>query len=113
MPQQSDAAQIDGSVKQRARASVLIARDTRLLVAIFDTLSSKDPSRLASGVRARHVTWNKTLFAMALAAAGDTTHLRALVDTIETWGQKSLYGRDRRALRRRQLRSAARPRTSD
>ena len=72
-------------------------RDARRLVAIFDTLSSKDPSRLASGVRARHVTWNKTLFAMALALAGDTVRLRALADTIETWGQKSLYGRDRRA----------------
>ena len=72
-------------------------RDTRRLVAIFDTLSSKDPSRLASGVRARHVTWNKTLFAMALATAGDTARLRALADTIETWGQRSLYGRDRRA----------------
>ncbi len=72
-------------------------RDTRKLVAIFDTLSRKDPSRLASGVRARHVTWNKTLFAMALAAAGDTARLRALADTIETWGQRSLYGRDRRA----------------
>lgn len=72
-------------------------RDTRTLVAIFDTLSGKDPSRLASGVRARQVTWNKTLFAMALAAAGDTARLRALADTIEMWGQKSLYGRDRRA----------------
>lgn len=72
-------------------------RDTRRLVAIFDTLSRRNPSPHASGVRARHVTWNKTLLAMALAAAGDTARLRALADTIETWGQKSLYGRDRRA----------------
>lgn len=71
--------------------------DTRTLVAIFDTLARKDPSRLPSGVRARHITWNKTLFAMALAAAGDTARLRALCDTLEEWGQKSLYGRDRRA----------------
>jgi tetratricopeptide (TPR) repeat protein len=72
-------------------------RDVRTLVAIFDTLSRRDPSRLASGVRARHVTWNKTLLAMALAVAGDTARLRVLADTIESWGQKSLYGRDRRA----------------
>jgi predicted Zn-dependent protease len=34
---------------------------------------------------------------MSLIAAGDTARLRHLVDTVETWGQRSLYGRDRNA----------------
>jgi predicted Zn-dependent protease len=69
----------------------------RKAVAIFDTLARRDGSEWTSAVRARVVTWNKTLYAMSLAAAGDTAKLRALADTVETWGQRSLYGRDRRA----------------
>ena len=71
--------------------------NSRKAVAIFDTLARRDVSEWASGLRARVVTWNKTLYAMSLAAAGDTARLRALADTVETWGQRSLYGRDRRA----------------
>jgi len=78
----------------------LVALDAgkfRTVVAIFDTLARDDQSRWQSAIRARHITWNKTLFAMALAAAGDTARLRFLADTIEMWGQRSLYGRDRRS----------------
>ena len=71
--------------------------NTRGVVAIFDTLARQVPREMPPAVQARYVTWNKTLYAMALAAAGDTGRLRYLVDTIETWGQRSLYGRDRRA----------------
>jgi DNA-binding SARP family transcriptional activator len=71
--------------------------DARKLVAIFDTLSRRSGSQWRSAVQARFVTWNKTLYAMALIAAGDTLRLRALVDTVEAWGQRSLYGRDRRS----------------
>jgi predicted Zn-dependent protease len=49
------------------------------------------------GTAARHRTWSRTLLAMVLAASGDTTRLRALADTVEYWGQRSNYGRDRRA----------------
>jgi tetratricopeptide (TPR) repeat protein len=71
--------------------------DSRKLVAIFDTLSRRDQSHWTSAVRARYITWNKTLYATALVAAGDTFKLRRLADTVEAWGAKSLYGRDRRA----------------
>ena len=46
---------------------------------------------------ARYRTWNQTLFGMVLSAAGDTAALRQLADSVEYWGQRSLYGRDRRA----------------
>jgi DNA-binding SARP family transcriptional activator len=70
---------------------------TPKLVAIFDTVSGFDETQWPSAVRARHITWNKTLYGMALVAAGDTLTLRSLADTVEYWGQRSLYGRDRRA----------------
>ncbi len=66
-------------------------------VAIFGAAARADESGRPPGVQARYVAWNKTLFGMALAAAGDTLALRPLADTVEAWGQKSLYGRDRRA----------------
>jgi DNA-binding SARP family transcriptional activator/tetratricopeptide (TPR) repeat protein len=65
-------------------------------IAIFDTLARRD-LQWQSAVRARQVTWDKTRYAMALIAANDTARLPLLADTIESWGQKSLYGRDRRA----------------
>jgi predicted Zn-dependent protease len=71
--------------------------DARKLVAIFEPLSGRPESGGPSGLQARNVTWNKMKFAMALIAAGDTARLRSLVDTVETWGQRSLYGRDRLA----------------
>jgi hypothetical protein len=46
---------------------------------------------------ARHKTWSKTLLAMVLAAIGVHAALRPLADTVEYWGQRSNYGRDRRA----------------
>jgi hypothetical protein len=33
---------------------------------------------------------------MALVAAGDTSRLRGLVDSVADWGQRSAYGRDQR-----------------
>ena len=72
-------------------------RDGHKLVAIFDTLARRNSARRPSAIRARHVTWNKTLYAMSLAIAGDTAKLRPLADTVEAWGRQSLYGRDRRA----------------
>ena len=71
--------------------------DARKLVAIFGPLSGRPELQRPSGVQARNITWSKMKYAMALIAAGDTSRLRSLVDTVETWGQRSLYGRDRRA----------------
>ena len=50
----------------------------------------------SAGLRARHSAWHATLQGMALAAAGDTLGVRALIDSVEAWGKGSLYGRDRR-----------------
>src|SRR5688572_6906486 len=74
----------------------LDAGNPRTAVAVFEKMASDEQLHWRSAIKARHLTWNKTRLAMALAAAGDTARLRFLADTIETWGQRSLYGRDRR-----------------
>jgi predicted Zn-dependent protease len=71
--------------------------NARKQVAVFDTIARRTGSQWRSAVQARYVTWNKTLLGMALIAAGDTARLRFLADTVQTWGQRSLYGRDRKA----------------
>jgi DNA-binding SARP family transcriptional activator/tetratricopeptide (TPR) repeat protein len=70
--------------------------DARRLVAILAARSRRDENDWPPGVKARHITWSKTLYGMALAAAGDTLALRSLADTVEYWGARSIYGRDRR-----------------
>jgi tetratricopeptide (TPR) repeat protein len=47
------------------------------------------------GLRARELAWRLTLSATASAAAGDTIRVRSLIDSVETVGQRSLFGRDR------------------
>jgi DNA-binding SARP family transcriptional activator/tetratricopeptide (TPR) repeat protein len=47
-----------------------------------------------AGMRARDLSWRIVRVAMALGAAGDTAALRRLADSAETWGRRSLYGRD-------------------
>ena len=46
------------------------------------------------GLHARYATWLLTLSATAAVAGGDTLRARRLVDTIETLGHRSLFGRD-------------------
>jgi hypothetical protein len=71
--------------------------DGRAAAAVFAKRVQWDWSHLSPGVQARHRTWNATLEAMGLAAAGDTIALRALADSVEVWGRGSSYGRDRKA----------------
>jgi len=71
--------------------------NARIALSVFGTAASANNSALPLGVRSRYHAWYNTLFGMALAAAGDTLAVRRLADTVEYWGQKSLYGRDRRA----------------
>lgn len=71
--------------------------DSRTAVRVFRRRAGWNESLWAPGVQARHRTWNHTLLAMALIAAGDTNALRPLADTIAYWGERSTYGRDRRA----------------
>jgi DNA-binding SARP family transcriptional activator len=53
-------------------------------------------SPAAPGIRARGLAWHLTLAATAAVEGGDTLRARALVDTIESVGQRSLYPRDPR-----------------
>jgi hypothetical protein len=48
------------------------------------------------GHRAKHQAWVLTHVATSLAAAGDTSRLRALADSVERIGQLSAWGRDPR-----------------
>ncbi|MGH9885091.1 MAG: hypothetical protein ACREBE_06165, partial [bacterium] len=71
--------------------------DGRAAAAVFAKRVQWEWSHLSPGFQARHRTWNATLEAMGLTAAGDTIALRALADSVETWGRGSSYGRDRKA----------------
>ncbi|HEX5073150.1 MAG TPA: BTAD domain-containing putative transcriptional regulator [Gemmatimonadaceae bacterium] len=51
---------------------------------------------LSPGMAARYHAWRGTLAGMAIAAAGDTAALRRMADSVEHWGARSIYGRDRR-----------------
>jgi DNA-binding SARP family transcriptional activator/tetratricopeptide (TPR) repeat protein len=77
--------------------AALEAGDSHAAVATLERRANWDESLWAPGVQARHHAWNHTLLAMAVAASGDTIRLRRLADTVEFWGQRSNYGRDRRA----------------
>jgi tetratricopeptide (TPR) repeat protein len=52
-------------------------------------------ARAAIGRVARQRVWILTHVGSALAAAGDTAAVAALVDTLKGWGAKSGFGRDR------------------
>jgi hypothetical protein len=54
----------------------------------------RDSLRVPAGVRARQRVWVLTLAATAAVAGGDTARARILVDSIESVGNQSLYGRD-------------------
>jgi tetratricopeptide (TPR) repeat protein len=71
--------------------------DFREAARAFDHLWATDPMPRSQGVKARRQAWQGTLKGMALSASGDTMAVRALVDSVERWGQGSAYGRDRRA----------------
>jgi tetratricopeptide (TPR) repeat protein len=71
--------------------------DARAAAAVFREKARHLQPQWSSGQRARARTWNMTLEAMCLAAAGDTVALGALVDSVEESGSRSAYGRDRKA----------------
>lgn len=71
--------------------------DARGAAAVFHAKARQAASHLPLGYRARVRTWNTTLEGMALAAAGDTSAVRALIDSVEQWGSRSAYGRDQKA----------------
>ncbi len=65
--------------------------------ALFDSLAvaaGRDP-RVGPSAIARNRGWALTHVATALAAAGDTTRLPRLADSVEVLGRRSGFGRDR------------------
>ncbi len=68
--------------------------DARTAVRVFEFRNRSDESVWPPGVEARQTAWKQTLLGMALAAAGDTLRVRRLADSVQYWGQRSLYGRD-------------------
>ncbi len=67
----------------------------RRAAVLCDSISRSPRDSTPSQV-ARHHVWTQTLRATALAAAGDTTLLRSIADSLEAWGRSSAYGRDQR-----------------
>jgi tetratricopeptide (TPR) repeat protein len=64
------------------------AKDFESLVNVTDTI--------LTGNAAKHRAWMLTHVATSLAAAGDTTRLAQLADSVEWIGQLSMFGRDLR-----------------
>ena len=67
-----------------------------LAATAFITMSAPgaDSMVFGEGQRARTNAWRFTLAATALMAGHDTIRVRAMVDSIEAIGRRSLYGRD-------------------
>jgi len=67
----------------------------RAAAAIFDTIARAQPwDTNHAGKQARHTAWWLTHVATSLAAAGDTTRLERLADSVEVVGARSGLGRD-------------------
>jgi hypothetical protein len=73
----------------------LEAGDSRTAAGFFEMAPVVNDS-FPAGIRAREMTWRIVRVAMARGAAGDTAALRRLADSAETWGRRSLFGRDAR-----------------
>lgn len=69
--------------------------DGRAAAAVFREKAHRLPPQWP-GAQARVRTWNLTLAAMSLAAVGDTSAVKALIDSVEASGKRSAYGRDRK-----------------
>jgi DNA-binding SARP family transcriptional activator/TolB-like protein len=69
----------------------------RLYERLLHDVDGKEPTspyQSLAGDAARAFAWDHALLAEAIAAGGDTIHLRALADSIERIGARSYYGRD-------------------
>ena len=69
--------------------------EPRTPAAAYEAAAAVPPDSV-SGALARRRTWNLTLAATCLAAAGDTARLARIADDAEAAGARSGYGRDHR-----------------
>ena len=65
--------------------------------AFFQAMRNTTTHQPAAGQQARWAAWTSVLRGTALAAAGDTAAIRMLADTVQYWGERTLFGRDRKA----------------
>ena len=75
--------------------SLLTLGDGRAAAAQFDTMASLSPFRSVSRT-ARHRAWMMAQRARSMMAAGDTSGVQALSDTIRVTGARTAYARDQR-----------------
>ncbi len=88
---------LGGSIVSEAQAEFELGRYRRAAALFSGNATAPDAfSRSEQGRAARQRVWMLTHAGSALAAAGDTAQLAALADTVQEWGQKSGFGRDRR-----------------
>jgi DNA-binding SARP family transcriptional activator len=83
----------DGLLPYRGVA-LIEAGQAQAAAALFDSVAARPPDD--PGGAARHVSWNLTHLATALAAVGDTSRLASIAETIARASEHSSYGRDRR-----------------
>jgi lipopolysaccharide biosynthesis regulator YciM len=63
---------------------------------LFDSVGRWRLPQIAASMYARNRAWSLAHEAGALAAAGETSRLAAIVDTVQLYGSKSALGRDQR-----------------
>jgi tetratricopeptide (TPR) repeat protein len=87
----------DNAARMRAQVLLEMGR-SREAAELLDSDYDRQPPNLADlpGIRARHEAWLTCLRGTAWAAAGDTTRVAALADTLRIVGARSAYGRDPR-----------------
>jgi tetratricopeptide (TPR) repeat protein len=68
----------------------------RLAAALFDSIARAREQLDSRATAARRATWHLTHSAGARAAAGDTTALARLIDSVQSLGVRSGLGRDRK-----------------
>ncbi len=68
----------------------------RIAAALFDSIARGREELDSDASAARRAAWNLTHSADARAAAGDTAGVRRLIDSVQSLGRASGFGRDRR-----------------
>ena len=86
---------LDAILDMEAGRPLVAADEFAAISRLGDGLRTKaDSVNAPEGLRARYLTWHLTLSATAAVAGGDTLRARRLIDSIESVGQRSGFGRD-------------------
>ncbi len=80
-------------------AIALSAGEPRIMAAIYERAMHQvrvDTTPRFPSIKARTLAWYGALLGTAQAAMSDTVSVRRMADTVQYWGERSAYGRDRR-----------------